>query len=243
MLPIFELTLRALARGRRLLVVAVLLPVPALLSLAYRAGERHPDGAVFAIQLFDALLLPVLLPLMALIFATSALGNEVEDGTLPYLTLRPISRLTVVLSKLGAATLITAAIIEVSLLPMYLIAVQGAGDGRRFGAMLLAGLAGCLAYCSLFLPVGLFAPRRGFIVGLSYVLTWEGAAATFSSALATLSVRRYVQGALDTGLGAAPLRDIHTSGVDGTSSVIVLTIFVAGCIAVASWRLQHMDLP
>ncbi|HEY7358410.1 MAG TPA: hypothetical protein VH590_18140, partial [Ktedonobacterales bacterium] len=92
MQPIFLLTLRALARSRRALVVIALLCVPVLLALVYVASEGKNSGESFVIELFTQLVLPVLLPLTALIFATSALGGEVEDRTLLYLTLRPVSR-------------------------------------------------------------------------------------------------------------------------------------------------------
>src|SRR5437016_792964 len=74
MQPIFTLTLRALARNRRSLVVAALLCVPVLLALIYVASEGKSKGESFVLELFINLVLPILLPLTALIFATSALG-------------------------------------------------------------------------------------------------------------------------------------------------------------------------
>ena len=71
-----------------------------------------------------------------------------------------------------------------------------------------AGFAGCLAYTAVFLPLGLFLPKRGLIVGFLYVLFWEGTLSTLSTGLATLSVRRYVQGVLEAGLGQSPLASL-----------------------------------
>ena len=245
MQQIFLLTLRALGRGRRLLAVGVLLAVPALLSIAYSAsgGAGRGDGGRFAIELFGQLVLPILLPLTALIFATSALGGEVEDRTLIYLTLRPVSRLVIVVAKLCAVALLTLGFVEVSLAVTYLIAARGAGDGHALGAILLGGACGALAYASLFLLVGLLAPRRALIVGFLYVLVWEGVAAGFSTALATLSVRRYVQGALHAGLGSSPLASAQPSSVTGAASLVVLTLVVLGGIALTALRLHRLELP
>ena len=74
--PIFSLTLRALTRSRRVLVVAALLAVPVLLALVYVASEGKSQGEDFVVQLFVTLVMPILLPLTALIFATSALGGD-----------------------------------------------------------------------------------------------------------------------------------------------------------------------
>jgi len=243
MLPIFTLTLRALARSRRLLVVAALLCVPILLALVFVASEGKGDRESFIVELFVDLVLPVLLPLTALIFATSALGGEIEDRTLLYLTLRPVSRLTVIVAKLLASTLITTVLVEVSLAATYLIGTQGSFSGQNFGAVLLAGLGGCLAYSSLFLLVGLWLPRRGLLVGFIYVLVWEGTLSTLSTGLATFSVRRYVEGSLDASLGSTALANISPVNISGTASLIVLAAVLIGGILVATWKLRQIELP
>lgn len=243
MIPIFTLSLRALARGRRLLVVILLLAVPAALALVYRVSTTQvafrADGGRFSIQLFEVLVLLILLPLTALIFATSALGGELEDRTLLYLTLKPVSRGAVVAAKLLAAGLVTLVLVEASLAATVLLAAQSA----NLGAVVLAGVGGCVAYGSLFLLVGLLAPRRGLIVGFVYVIAWEGTLAGLSTGLATLSVRRYVQGALDAGLGASPLASIQPATVNGLTSALVLALVgVAGLILCIA-RLRRMELP
>jgi len=243
MQPIFTLTLRALARNRRSLVVAALLAVPVLLALIYVASEGKSGGESFVIQLFIGLVLPILLPLTALIFATSALGGEVEDRTLLYLTLRPISRLAVILSKLLASAVLTTFLVEISLAATYLIGTQGTGTPQNFVAILLAGLVGCLAYSSLFLLLGLWLPRRGLLVGFLYVLLWEGILSQLSTGLATFSVRRYVEGALNANLSAVALASSIPVDIGGAASLLVLTLVLVGGIVVATWKLRQMELP
>jgi ABC-2 type transport system permease protein len=248
MQPIFTLTLRALARSRRLLVVAAMLCVPILLALVFVASEGSGDRESFVVELFVTLVLPVLLPLTALIFATSALGGEVEDRTLMYLTFRPISRLTVIVAKLLACTLVTTVLVEISLLATYLIGTQGSSNTQNLGAILLAGLVGCLAYSSLFLLVGLWLPRRGLLVGFIYVLLWEGILSQLSTGLATFSVRRYVEGALDGSLSTQVLASLNVDGISAvnissTTSLLVLALVLIGGTLVATWKLQQLELP
>jgi ABC-2 type transport system permease protein len=248
MQPIFTLTLRALARNRRSLVVVALLCVPILLALVYTASEGTGNSETFVIELFINLVLPVLMPLTALIFATSALGGEVEDRTLLYLTLRPVSRLTVIVAKLLATTVITTVLVEISLAATYLIGTQGTGSAQNLWAILLAGLVGCLAYSSLFLLVGLWLPRRGLLVGFLYVLIWEGILSQLSTGLATFSVRRYVEGALEASLGTTALARLQADGfssvnISGAASLIVLACVLIGGMLVSTWKLQQMELP
>ncbi len=243
MQPIFSLTFRALARSRRLLAVVALLLVPVLLALVYAASEGTQNGGNFAIELFDSLVLPILLPLTALIFATSALGGEIEDRTLVYLTLKPISRLTVIVAKFLAATLVSTVLVEASLAATYLLATQGNGNLADLGAILLAGLGGCVAYSSLFLLLGLWLPRRGLLVGFIYVLVWEGTASTLSTGLATFSVRRYVEGALHASLGSSSLAALQPSSISGTVSFLVLALVLVAGVIVSTWRLHWMEQP
>ena len=201
-------------------------------------------------QLFGTLILPVLLPLTALIFATSALGSEVEDRTLVYLTLRPISRLSIVLGKLLAATAIIGGLTGLSVLALYVVAgTHSAGappdahDGNVLGPLMAADLLGSLAYGALFLLVGLAAPRRGLLAGFVYVLVWEGIAAGLSGALATFAIRRYVQGALDAGLGAGRLAAIQRSDLSGAACILVLASFVLLSVAATTMVLRRVQLP
>jgi ABC-2 type transport system permease protein len=247
MVAIFALTVRALSRGRRLIVVALLLTIPPLLALVYRGSEIHPDGPMFSVRMVERLLLPVLIPLTALILGTSALGNEVEDRTLLYLVLRPVPRWLIAVAKLLAVALITVVLIEISILLMHMIAVSGlkhpSYEGRVLTGGLVVGFAGSVAYCSIFLPLGLLAPRRGLIIGLAYVLIWEVTVVTFSTLLATLSVRRYVVGALDATLQTSRLIKLEKAGVDGLASALVLAGIVVAATVFTTWWLGRMEIP
>ena len=246
--PILSLTLRALARSRRVLVVVALLAVPVLLALIYVASEGKSQGEDFVIQLFVTLVMPILLPLTALIFATSALGGEIEDRTLSYLTLKPVSRVTIIAAKLLASALVTTVLVEVALAATYFLGTQGTGALQNLGAILLAGLFGCLAYSSGFLLLGLWLPRRGLLVGFLYVLLWEGIFSQLSTGLAIFSVRRYVEGALDANLSATALANLRTDGftlvdLGGATSLIVLAFVLIGGVLVATWKLRQLELP
>ncbi len=240
--PIMVLTLRALTRGKRLLAISLLLAIPPLLSLLDQGNVDMQSGE-FAMDIFYQLMIPILLPLTTLVLATSALGGEVEDGTLPYLTLKPVSRVSIVVAKLLAVILVSMVLVEVSSALMYLIAEHSTFSGRDFGAILLSALAGCIAYSAVFLPLGLFIPRRGLIVGFMYVLIWEGLLAGFSTGLATLSVRRYVQGVLEAGLGSSPLASLYPSSVSGTVSLLVVLALLAIGGLLTTWRLIRIQLP
>jgi ABC-2 type transport system permease protein len=255
MIPILMLSLRALGRGRRLLAVGVLLVIPPLLALLYALTTKDPNGQRFVIQLFDNVMLPILLPLTAMIFGTSALGSEIEDRTLIYLTLRPVSRFSIAFAKWLAVVLLTAMLIEASMVLINILGtineirevyVNSAGaptrQGSVLGPTLIGGLLGSAAYSAVFLVLGRVAPKRGMI-SFAYVLGWEGLAAGLSSALATFSVRGYVQGAVDAMLGDSPLAQEVSSSLGGSVSTVVLVGIVVAGIAGATLGLRRIELP
>jgi ABC-2 type transport system permease protein len=241
--PILVLTLRALSRSRRLLAVIVLLAIPALLALLFLGSRTAENGGQFAFQVFYFLVVPILIPLTTLVLATSALGGEVEEGTILYLTLKPVPRAAIVGAKLLAVLLISIVLVEISSTLTYLIAAHGSPTPQDLGAIAGAAAAGCLAYTSVFLPLGLFFPKRALIVGFFYVLFWEGTLSGLSTGLATLSVRRYVQGVLEAGLGSSPLASLYPSAVSGTISLLVVCGLLIAGILVTTWRLIRLQLP
>src|SRR5688500_8936721 len=101
-IPILTLTVRQFLGGRTLWVATAMSFVPLLFAAIYllETGETTPYDFLAEV-IFLNLVSPTLLPIAVLILATGALGNEVEDRTLPYLIIKPITRLRIALEKLA----------------------------------------------------------------------------------------------------------------------------------------------
>ena len=129
---------------------------------------------------------PVVLPLVAVLAASSVLGPEVDDGSIVYLLSKPISRHAVAISKwvvAWVATLLAGA------LPLYVSALV-AGGGSRAPAAGLAALVAGTTYSALFLAVSALT-RHAVIVSLLFVLIWEGLLGNLLSGVAWLSVAQW----------------------------------------------------
>jgi len=256
---ILTLSLRALAGRKRLLVLALLIAVPAVLAFIYSFSSSTDAGTVFAVRLFNDLFLPVIMPLTALVVAVSALGHEVEDQTLIYLMLRPVTRSAIVLAKYLAAAILVIAFVEVSLALACELGARKAASlpsgsppelkmllptydtGNALASMLLAGFGGCIAYVGLFLLVGLLLPQRGLLVGFAYILGWEVLIAGRSTALATFSIRYYVQGLLDTHLDNAELARLVPSTLSAFGSVVGLFVISIAAFSLTTAALRRVQ--
>ena len=112
--PIFFLSVRQFIGGKAVRAVFALGLVPALFALIYRINPDVDRPRRFLDDIVIQVMLPTILPLAALILATAAFGDEIEDRTLPYLVLKPITRLRIVIEKLLASVVVSTPIIAMA---------------------------------------------------------------------------------------------------------------------------------
>ncbi|WFE56227.1 ABC transporter permease subunit [Micromonospora sp. WMMD712] len=179
------LTLRGLFGRRRFLLLLPLPVVLVLLAVLSRSLGVAPRD--WGPPVLVGLGLAVVLPVIALIVGTGVLGAEIDDGTVVHILTKPLPRWQIVLPKLAVATAVTGITVAVPLFAAGLLA-----DSARLGLALAAASAvGALAYSALFLALSLLT-RRPVLLGLVYVLIWEGLLGSVVSGTRVLSIQQYV---------------------------------------------------
>ena len=133
------ITLRQLLSRRRTLLLLLLAGVLVLVATVFRLAGEEARAMRFTSGLLANLGVGTLMPLVALLFGTGAIGGEIDDGTAVFLLAKPISRRTVVITKLVVAAACSAALACGPMLLAGLIAAGGLGDGLVIG--LVAGAA------------------------------------------------------------------------------------------------------
>ena len=225
------ITARGLFGRRRALI---LLPLPLLLILlaaVCRAYDLDPSqwGAAVIVGLGFAVVLPV----VSLIVGTGVLGSEVDDGTLVHILTKPLPRRDIILAKYSVAA-VTSAV--TSAVPLFVAGILA--DGVAFGAALaVAAVAGAFAYSALFVLLSLLT-RRPVLLGLVYILVWEGLLGRFLSGTRVLSIEQYVITIADK----LDPTTILTSQVGIGTAVVMSVVFVVVCTVVAINRLGSFSL-
>ncbi|GIF12406.1 ABC transporter permease [Actinoplanes teichomyceticus] len=225
------ITARGLFGRRRALM---LLPLPVLLiglAAICRAYDLEPNrwGAAVIVGLGCAVLLPVI----ALIVGTGVLGSEVDDGTLVHILTKPLARRDIILAKYAVAVAATAVTTAIPLFVAGLLA-DSAGFG---GALALAAVVGSFAYTALFLLLSLVT-RRPVLLGLVYILIWEGLLGRWVSGTRVLSIEQYVITIADK-LQPTAILDAR---VGITTAAVMSLLFVVGCTVFAINRLGSFSL-
>lgn len=239
--PIFTQALRGLLSGRRWVVAAALDALVVLVVVIVAAAGEPGRDERHLVDLFSNVVLPIVLPLIAVLFATEALGAELEDGTLIYLTLRPQPGGSIVVQKFAAAALVTLVAVWIVSVVAFLVLTKGTGGGAMLVALLAAGGLGAVAYSALFLLIGLLV-RRALLVGILYVLLWESTVAALSTAAAHLSVRYYAFAIFAGILNRDDLVDPANVGPPAGGSMIFLLVVTAVAIVLTTRRLRRIEL-
>ena len=235
-LTLAEVTLRALLGRRRTVLLILLAGLPVLVALLARIGDARLDDALVAIL---ELGVRTVLPLTALVFGTSALGAELEDGTAVFLLAKPIPRWLIALAKVFVAGLLAAALTVASTLLTGLL-IAGL-DGRSLGvafAFAMAEVPAAAAYAALFVALSVVT-GRALIVGLIYTLVWEGILAGILEGTRVFSVR---EATLSIAEALAPEGAGIGGEVDTVTALALLIIVTAVALAVTSTRLATYEV-
>jgi ABC-2 type transport system permease protein len=232
-------SLGQLLAGRRLVIIALLVALPLVLPAVFAAGA-DVEPATFTLELFRQLVLPVLLPVVTLTFATSSLGSELRDGTVTNLLLKPIPRPAVLGAKYLAAVVSSLVVLLPAETVGHVVAAGGLGSTDLLGGMLLATVVGILAYCALGLLLSLLM-ARALLVGLAYALLWEGAVVSVAPSAASLSIRGYTEGVLAAVLRGGGL-GLETR-LGPVSATVLAAVVTLAALVLAVRRLERMDIP
>ncbi len=234
---LLALSIRQLAGGKRIWLILVLAAIPLVFSVIFALVETESTALEFSDGLTNQLIASTILPLVMLVLATATFGNELDDHTLSYLVLKPISRWSIVAPKLLASLFVGGGPVVLSGSLSMLIVTEGdAGHAAVTAAALLVGAA---AYAALFTWAGL-AVRYALPFGVAYIFVWEAALSTFLGGTRFLSVRQYTL-AVVHGFDDSRLRDvaIEPGLIEG---LIGAAIVVAVFVVLTARRLERMDI-
>ncbi|MFC7495281.1 MULTISPECIES: ABC transporter permease [unclassified Nocardioides] len=161
----------------------------------------------------------VIVPLVALLATSGLLAPEIDDGSISYLLAKPISRHTIIVSKLVVAIVCVVAFGAVPMLVAGLIVrtdVPSTAIGFAIGA-----LVGGAAYCALFALLSILT-RHAVVAGLVYLLIWEGLLGGLLDGVRWLSVTRWSGEIVDRVADLSLVDDLSLAYAVVASAVVVV---------------------
>jgi ABC-2 type transport system permease protein len=214
-------------------VVLFVLPVIMIaLAVLVRALVGQDDTA--AEHTLYRLGLAVIVPLVALLATSGLLAPEIDDGSISYLLAKPTSRYTIIGSKLVVAIGCILAFGAVPMLAAGLV-VRTNAPSMAVGFAVGAAVGGA-AYCALFALLSVLT-RHAVVVGLIYLLIWEGLLGGLLDGVRWLSITRWSGEIVDE------VADLSlVAGVPLAYAVIAAVVVVVGGTWLSGRKLRAFNL-
>jgi ABC-2 type transport system permease protein len=232
---LLAITARALLNRRRTLLLALLGVLLVLVTVLYRLGNpSDTESLEVTRRLLGDFGLGVLLPLVAVIVGTAAIGSEVDDGTIVYLLAKPVPRWRIVLVKLAVAWVVVVLLVVPAMVVSGLI---GHDDPGLAVAYAVAAIAGALEYTAIFLGLSLVT-SRALIIGLAYVMIWEGVVAGLFAGTRILSVRQHALAVAEAVGGESAVQAELAPGIAAGAAIAVTLV----AVWLAIRRLERVEL-
>jgi ABC-2 type transport system permease protein len=242
--PILTLTVRQFLGGKAVRVIMGLSLIPVIFAAIYllNTGARTQVDYLVTV-IYRGAVGPTLLPITILILATGALGNEIEDRTLPYLTMKPISRFRIVFEKVIGTIIIVAPIIMIGLAASFFIVMRGAWNDnnnlRVLWALLAASAAASVAYSAIFALVSLLI-SRALLAGIVYSIVWESVLGRYLPGVRYVSVRHYTESIFVDVIKDPNVVLKNSFGLG--AAIITILVAAAAAVLLSTWRLRRMNL-
>jgi ABC-type transport system involved in multi-copper enzyme maturation permease subunit len=246
---VFDLSLDRMVWSRRSVVIAMLLGLPVVLALIYRAvlGRLPPQIAAFDFygNIVAYYYLRFALPVAALFYATALVADEVDGKTLTYLITRPVRRSAILSGKFGAYVVTTLTLaLPAIVVSFFLLATANGLSGigsrvgdlfRDLGVMALA----LVAYGALFTLVGVLL-RRPVIPGLLFIFVWE-LLAYLPGYLPRFTLTAWLQSLIRHRPAQEDLSGMFGQVLPAALSLQVLTVATAAFLAASLWIFSRRE--
>ena len=198
----------------------------------------HDRATEFADNVTRTLVASAILPLVMLLFATSAFGNELVDRTLGYLVLKPIARWRIVAAKLAAPLVVGG-------VPVALSGFARGGRRRRRrhegGAPRRGSASSPARPRTPRSSPGPASRRARALLGLVYVFVWEATLAAYLDGIRFLSIRRYTLSLIHA-LDGARLATLDNP-LSAAGALVGTAVVLAAFTALTVRKLTRMDVP
>jgi ABC-2 type transport system permease protein len=218
LIGIYALTVHLLKKllfGKKV-IITMLVALFVAAVMAY-AGSQSDSPLEDGTNLMDTLILFFFMPVMAMIFGSSLIRDEIDDKSITHVAAAPLDRafayVGYYLPLAIAVALSMVAISSVGFVAFFGQHGFGSETLEIYAVIVALVVIGSFVYSSLFLAISVLF-NKPVMVGLFYAFIWEGYIGSLSGAIQNASVKHYLRS-----LGSEWLDFGDISGWDQASSM------------------------
>jgi ABC-2 type transport system permease protein len=179
-------------------VMAIALTTSPAITAMKTAGNEVGSAMLagrFLMSMYKDFVIGTLLPLVAILFGSTAFGAEVNDGTIVYLLAKPESRLRIIVSKFLVAAAATVLVMAPAVYGPWLLMNHEQFPASVPAIVLGAIAVGAFLYNALFIAVGI-SSKRALVMGLLYIVVIEFVLSKQAAGVMSFSIREFTITAL-----------------------------------------------
>lgn len=178
--------------------------LPVLVLLVAKIIElTNPAARISAEEIFSKAMLIIyiqlLVPILALLFGSMVVNEEIDDKTLIYLTISPIPKAAVIVGKYLAYIVLAGIIINAGLLLSFVtINIDHLGEVsyfKQFFTFVGVGGLALVAYSAFFTLIGVLI-KKSVILGLLFIFGWENVVQYFPGVTQKFTFIHYIKSLL-----------------------------------------------
>ncbi|NIM16595.1 MAG: ABC transporter permease subunit [Candidatus Aminicenantes bacterium] len=239
-------------KAKRTRVFFLLSFLPILLVLIAKINEiRATYGEATSAQVFTQAVLIIyiqlLIPILALLFGSGIVNEEVDNKTLVFLTTSPIPKPSIITGKFAAYVLLGIIIVNVGLFLCFLIVnINRLGKMvhvKEFFSFVGVGILGLVTYMALFTLLGTLLKKAGVVLGLLFIFGWENLVQYFPGITQKFTVIHWIKSLLPRGFRGTVFKALmfRLEPSSTLESLVVLIIFVTAALVAASLIFKNRE--
>ena len=212
---------------------------------------RSPYGEATSAQVFTQAVLIIyiqlLIPILALLFGSGIVNEEVDNKTLVFLTTSPVPKPSIIIGKFAAYVLLSIIIVNVGLFLCFLIVnINRLGNMvhvKEFVSFVGVGIVGLVTYMALFTLLGTLLKKAGVVLGLLFIFGWETVVQYIPGVTQKFTVIHWIKSLLPHGARGTVFKVLmfQLEPSSTLESLVVLIIFVTGALVAASLIFQNKE--
>jgi ABC-2 type transport system permease protein len=224
---IVKYTVKKLLFSKRM-ILTILVTIFVCAIMGY-ATTQDVDKLFDGTNLMDGLILFFFMPVMAMIYGSSLIRDEIEDKSITQVVTSPLNRF-ITYSGYYIGLSISVSIIMLIILTSGFLTFFGRMGLDSDTSEIYAGMAamvviGSFVYSSLFIMISLLI-NHPIYFGLVYAFIWEGFIGSIPGSMQYLTVKHFVRSLGTDWISFGTIADYNASSLGESAQVLIIFIIV-----------------
>lgn len=246
---VIHYTIRKLLLSKRI-YITLLITVFIVAIMAYASTLELTEQDIrdektkvdIGVDLLDALILFFFMPVMAMIYGSSLVRDEMDDRSITAIVTSPMERvITFVGYYIGLA--VSVCIIMLLILTAGFLSYFGSigfdGTGGIYGPFVALMIIGAFSYSALFIMVSVLFSKPIYF-GLFYAFIWETFIGSIPGRISLLTVKHYVRSIGSEWIVYGDISE-YKNATSVSDSAIVLTVFIIVTFAIGAFLFRDKE--